>query len=206
MKKEKYKIAVLPGDGIGPEVIGEAVKVLRCAADTNGFQLDLQFADVGGVAIDKLAKKGDQEAFRFPKPSLHKGRHTYDVSYSGLKTAVINQLDQFWNGVSEKSAENIAASFQKTAIDIVAERVLRAARDMQLKRIVVGGGVAANSYLRRVLNGFKDYEVIFPSLLYCTDNGAMVAGIGYHYFKAGITSPLSLNAEARVPQFRNLYP
>ncbi|RKX81407.1 MAG: tRNA (adenosine(37)-N6)-threonylcarbamoyltransferase complex transferase subunit TsaD, partial [Spirochaetes bacterium] len=160
----------------------------------------------GGVAIDKLAKKGDQEAFRFPKPSLHKGRHTYDVSYSGLKTAVINQLDQFWNGVSEKSAENIAASFQKTAIDIVAERVLRAARDMQLKRIVVGGGVAANSYLRRVLNGFKDYEVIFPSLLYCTDNGAMVAGIGYHYFKAGITSPLSLNAEARVPQFRNLYP
>ncbi len=53
MKKEKYKIAVLPGDGIGPEVIGEAVKVLRCAADTNGFQLDLQFADVGGVAIDK---------------------------------------------------------------------------------------------------------------------------------------------------------
>ncbi|MCD6121008.1 MAG: tRNA (adenosine(37)-N6)-threonylcarbamoyltransferase complex transferase subunit TsaD [Spirochaetales bacterium] len=160
----------------------------------------------GGVAIDKLAKKGDQEAFRFPKPSLHKGRHTYDVSYSGLKTAVINQLDQFWNGVSEKSAENIAASFQKTAIDIVAERVLRAARDMQLKRIVVAGGVAANSYLRRVLNGFKDYEVIFPSLLYCTDNGAMVAGIGYHYFKAGITSPLSLNAEARVPQFRNLYP
>ena len=158
------------------------------------------------MAIDKLAKKGDQEAFRFPKPSLHKGRHTYDVSYSGLKTAVINQLDQFWNGVSEKSAENIAASFQKTAIDIVAERVLRAARDMQLKRIVVGGGVAANSYLRRVLNGFKDYEVIFPSLLYCTDNGAMVAGIGYHYFKAGITSPLSLNAEARVPQFRNLYP
>jgi len=160
----------------------------------------------GGVEIDKLARRGDDRAFHFPKPSLHKGKHTYDVSYSGLKTAVINQLEQFWNGYSDKTVENIAASFQKTAIDIVVERVLRAVRDTRIGRIVVGGGVAANSYLRSVLGNLKEYEVIFPSPIYCTDNGAMIAGIGYHYIKAGIQSSLSLNAEARVPQFRNLYP
>src|SRR6056297_75690 len=73
----------------------------------------------GGLAIDKLASKGDANAFSFPDPSLKKGEHRYDVSYSGLKTAVINQIDQFRNGESEKSAENIAASFQKTAIEMV---------------------------------------------------------------------------------------
>jgi N6-L-threonylcarbamoyladenine synthase len=76
----------------------------------------------GGVAIDKLSKTGDPRAFRFPKPSLHKGEAFYDVSYSGLKTAVIHQSDQFWNGKSEKSLANIAASFQRAAVDILVDR------------------------------------------------------------------------------------
>jgi N6-L-threonylcarbamoyladenine synthase len=80
------------------------------------------FGYPGGVIIDKMAEKGDHRAFRFPKPNLHKGDHTYDVSYSGLKTAVINQLDQFHNTDYEKTPENIAASFQKTAIDILMKR------------------------------------------------------------------------------------
>jgi N6-L-threonylcarbamoyladenine synthase len=160
----------------------------------------------GGVAIDRLARTGDPRAFQFPKPSLHKGEAFYDVSYSGLKTAVIHQSAQFWNGKSEKSLANIAASFQKAAIDILVDRALAAAEDTGLRRIVAGGGVAANSYLRERMAAEKGLDVIFPSLKLCTDNAAMVAGIGYHALVAGKLSSFALNAEARVPMFKRAYP
>jgi N6-L-threonylcarbamoyladenine synthase len=160
----------------------------------------------GGIAIDRLSKSGNPGAFRFPKPSLHKGDAAYDVSYSGLKTAVIHQSGQFWDGKSEKSVANIAASFQKAAIDILADRALAAARDAGLQRIVAGGGVAANSYLRERMAAEPGVEVIFPSLKLCTDNAAMVAGFGYHALVEGRVSDLSLNAEARVPMFKRTYP
>ncbi len=160
----------------------------------------------GGVAIDRLARRGNPDAFRFPKPSLHKGVHPYDVSYSGLKTAAVNQLEQFWNREHPKTKENIAASFQKAAIDILVGRALRAARDQGLARIVAGGGVAANSYLRGRLAAEEGLEVIFPSLWLCTDNAAMVAGLGGRLLQEGRRSGLDLNAEARVPLFRRAYP
>lgn len=160
----------------------------------------------GGAAIDRLARTGDARAFHFPRPSLHKGEAFYDVSYSGLKTAVIHQSDQFWNGKSEKSLANIAASFQKTAIDILADRAFAAAQDTGLRRIVVGGGVAANSYLRERMASEQGLEVIFPSLKLCTDNAAMVAGLGYHSLVEGKVSDFALNAEARVPMFKRVYP
>ncbi len=160
----------------------------------------------GGVAIDKLSRTGDPRAFHFPKPSLHKGEAYYDVSYSGLKTAVIHQLDQFWNGKAEKSVANIAASFQRAAIDILVDKTLAAANDMGLRRIVAGGGVAANSYLRQRMAEEKGIEAIFPPLSLCTDNAAMVAGFGFHALQDGRVSELSLNAEARVPVFKRKYP
>ena len=160
----------------------------------------------GGVAIDRLSRTGDPRAFHFPKPSLHKGKAYYDVSYSGLKTAVIHQLDQFWNGKAEKNLANIAASFQRAAVDILVDKVLAAAEDTGLRRIVAGGGVAANSYLRERLAGEKGLEVVFPSLTLCTDNAAMVAGFGFHALSDGAVSDLSLNAEARVPVFKRTYP
>ncbi len=160
----------------------------------------------GGVAIDRLAKEGDSSAFTFPDPSLHKGDHKYDVSYSGLKTAVVNQLDRFRNGAAEKSKENIAASFQKAAVDILMRRVRRALKDTGLTRVVAGGGVVANSLLRKELLELKGIETIIPSMLLCTDNGAMIAGIGYHYLKRGITSDYSMTASARVQAFRKKYP
>ncbi|HVP17698.1 MAG TPA: tRNA (adenosine(37)-N6)-threonylcarbamoyltransferase complex transferase subunit TsaD [Spirochaetia bacterium] len=160
----------------------------------------------GGVAIDKLSQTGNSRAFRFPRPVLNKGEAFYDVSYSGLKTAVIHQIDQFWDGVSEKNLANIAASFQRTAVDILVDKALAAARDSDLSRIVAGGGVAANSYLRRRLASEEGLEVIFPSLALCTDNAAMVAGLGYHLFCDGAVSDFTLNAEARVPVFKRSYP
>ncbi len=160
----------------------------------------------GGVAIDRLSGQGNPKAFTFPGPNLHKGEHRYDVSYSGLKNAVINQLDQFWDGVSEKSNENIAASFQKRAVDILVKRLLLAAEDTGLTRIVAGGGVAANSYLRSSLSAVDSLEVIFPPLELCTDNGAMIAGLGYHMLKRNGADPLTLGASARVEGFRKTYP
>jgi N6-L-threonylcarbamoyladenine synthase len=173
------------------------------------FDKVAKFYDIGfpgGVAIDRLSRTGNARAYRFPKPSLHKGEAFYDVSYSGLKTAVIHQSAQFWDGTSEKSVANIAASFQKAAIDILVDRTLAAASDTGLRRIVAGGGVAANSYLRERMAAEQGVEVIFPSLKLCGDNAAMVAGFGFHELAAGRVSDFSLNAEARVPMFKRSYP
>lgn len=164
------------------------------------------FGFPGGVALDRLAREGDDRAFVFPKPSLHKGDHRYDVSYSGLKTAAVTQLDQFWDRKYEKSKENIAASFQKAAISMLADRVRKLLADTGMKKLVAGGGVAANSRLRKDLQALEGVEVVFPSMKLCTDNGAMIAGIAYHYLRNGITSDLALNARARVPVFRKTYP
>ncbi|WP_455382585.1 tRNA (adenosine(37)-N6)-threonylcarbamoyltransferase complex transferase subunit TsaD [Salinispira pacifica] len=160
----------------------------------------------GGVVIDRLARKGDPAAFDFPDPSLHKGEHRYDVSYSGLKTAVANQLDQFWNRGYEKSLENIAASFERAAVDMLLRRLFRAVEDSGVARVVAGGGVAANSYLRKRLAERNDIETHFPPPELCTDNGAMVAGFGYHLLSRGERSPWSENVHARVSRFRHTYP
>ena len=193
----------------------EDLKVLGTTIDDacgEAFDKVAKFYNLGypcGVAIDRLAKKGNPKAFSFPKPSLHKGDHRYDVSYSGLKTAVINQLDQFWNKEYEKTPENISASFQKAAIDMIVDRVILAVKDTGINIVVAGGGVSANSYLRESLNTrikTENAKVIFPSMSLCTDNGAMIAGLAYHSLKQGKKSNLNLNAEARVPEFRRLYP
>jgi N6-L-threonylcarbamoyladenine synthase len=166
------------------------------------------FGYPGGAVIDKLAKTGDSGAFRFPLPNLYKGEHRCDLSYSGLKTAVINQLEQFRvkpaSGDSE--AADIAASFQKTAVEILLRSLFRAVEDTGLNTIVAGGGVAANSYLRSRLAEREDLRCIFPPQELCGDNGAMIAGLGYQYLARGEFSPLSVTASARVKAFRRRYP
>ncbi len=160
----------------------------------------------GGVAIDRLSKEGNPRAFNFPGPSLHKGDHRYDVSYSGLKTAVVNQLEQFHDPEYPVTPANIAASFQKTAINILLKRLDRAVEDTGIKKVVAGEGVAANSYLRSEIAKRESWDIMFPSLKLCTDNGAMIAGIGFHYLERGQLSDFSHNASARVPGFRRAYP
>lgn len=157
----------------------------------------------GGVMIDALAQKGDPMAFKFSGPKMNTSYHPYDISYSGLKTAVINQLEIFSTG-KPATAENIAASFQRVAVGMLIKRVERALKDTGLKRVSAGGGVAANSLVRSSLKAFENegYEVSFPSLKLCTDNGAMVAGLGYRYIQDGITSDFSLSASARVRAFK----
>lgn len=158
----------------------------------------------GGVVIDRLAKEGNPKAANFPMPNLKNmaDKHRYDVSYSGLKTAVINQIDQFWNPEYEKTNENICAAFQETAVKILLSRLFKAVEDTGIKTVVAGGGVAANSRLRSMLAERKDIRCIFPPLKLCTDNGAMIAGVGYHFLKRGDTSPWNTTACARVTEFK----
>jgi N6-L-threonylcarbamoyladenine synthase len=162
------------------------------------------FGYPGGAAIDNLAKSGNPGAYNFPLPSLHKGKSRSDLSYSGLKTAVIHQLDQFKAGTGEATVADLAASFQKTAIEILARSLFNAVEDTGIKTIVAGGGVAANSLLRSRLAERQDLSCIFPPLELCGDNGAMIAGIGYQYLARGETSPLSTTASARVEKIKKL--
>jgi N6-L-threonylcarbamoyladenine synthase len=166
------------------------------------------FGYPGGAVIDRLAAAGDDRAFHFPKPSLHKGEHRYDVSYSGLKTAAIHQLGQYRRAGAEASPENIAASFQRAAVDILLDRLWRAVEDSGLRTVVAGGGVAANSYLRRAVaapgSPGEGLDVRFPPLRLCGDNGAMVAGLGYRLLERGDRSGFDLNASARVPLYRRV--
>ena len=158
----------------------------------------------GGVVIDRLSKTGDPNAFLFPGPSLDRKEHPYDMSYSGLKTAVINQKDQFRNNGAPDTKENIAASFQRQAVGILMKRVKLALKDTGLKRVSAGGGVAANSLLRSELKALEKsgYTVTFPSLKLCTDNGAMIAGLAYRYLSDGYRDTTSLSASARVSAFK----
>ncbi|HAP44131.1 MAG: tRNA (adenosine(37)-N6)-threonylcarbamoyltransferase complex transferase subunit TsaD [Spirochaetes bacterium GWD1_61_31] len=161
------------------------------------------FGYPGGVAIDRLARSGDARACRFPVPFLYKGKHkTYDVSYSGLKTAAIRQLDQFWNPAYPRTDANLAAAFEKAAIDMLCGKLLLAAEDTGIKTIVAGGGVAANSYLRSVLANHPSLRCFFPPLALCGDNGAMIAGLGFRLLQRGDRAGLDLNASPRVAGFR----
>ncbi len=186
------------------EVVGTTIDD-ACGEAFDKVAKHYDFGFPGGKAIDDLARNGEADAFSFPDPSLHKGDHRYDVSYSGLKTAVVNQLDRFLRDGYEPTRENIAASFERVAIDIILRRIDRAVADTGMRRVVVGGGVAANTYLRRELVR-KKYEAFIPSLRLCTDNGAMIAGLGYHYVRHSRVSQLDENAFSRVPEFRRRYP
>lgn len=158
----------------------------------------------GGVVIDRLSKEGDPNAFMFPGPSMDRNEYPYDMSYSGLKTAVINQKDRFLVPGKEDSKANIAASFQRQAVGILMKRLRLALKDTGLKRVSAGGGVAANSLLRSELKELEKegYQVTFPSLKLCTDNGAMIAGLAYNYLRDGYRDDVTVSASARVNAFK----
>ena len=174
------------------------------------------FGYPGGAVIDKLAKSGDPDAFNFPLPHFTNKKNPCDFSYSGLKTAVIHQLETFrvkprtdasgqGEAATAADAADIAASFQKTAVEILLRGLFNAVKATGITTIVAGGGVAANSLLRSRLAERNDLRCIFPPFDLCGDNGAMIAGIGYQYLKRGITSPLTVTASARVQGFKRKF-
>ncbi len=154
----------------------------------------------GGPVIDKLAQRGDAQRFKFPRPMLHKPGCNF--SFSGIKTAVLNQVKKLPQPLDEQTLCDIAAGFQAAAVEVLVSKALRAAQDNDLERVVVAGGVACNSALRheceRRLTA-RGMEVFFPSPLLCADNAAMLAVAGNYYLEHGYTSPLDLNARANWP-------
>jgi len=146
----------------------------------------------GGFAIEKNAKTGDNKAYNFPKPKLKNKKLKYCFSYSGLKNALINQAESF-RLKKDPSINDLCASFQKVALDLVIDKFLLALNDYNIKTAVIGGGVASNQYFRDLLNQEskkKDFNLYYPKKELCTDNGAMVAGIAYHYYMNNIVSDL----------------
>jgi len=131
----------------------------------------------GGPALAKLAEEGDPTAFDLPRPMLN--RPGYDFSFSGLKTAVMLVVREAETaGQLATQRANIAASFQRAAVDTLVGRTLQAAGNEQLERIVIAGGVGANQLLRAEMARRFSGEVFYPRLQYCTDNGAMIAVAG----------------------------
>jgi N6-L-threonylcarbamoyladenine synthase len=151
----------------------------------------------GGRVIDQLARSGDRAAIRFPRAQLKKG--PYDFSFSGVKTAVWHYLKARPRAEWEPRIADIAASFQEAVVDMLLKPTLKAAAAQGVKRIVLAGGVAANSRLREKLQekaAGNECEVSFPSPKFCTDNGAMIALAGYEWLKRGRSDDYSLNADA----------
>jgi N6-L-threonylcarbamoyladenine synthase len=151
----------------------------------------------GGRIIDHLAESGNPKAIRFPRAHIKKG--SYEFSFSGIKTSVWHYLKSQRELQWETHVADIAASFQEAVVDMLVKPTFQAAVACGMSRIVLAGGVAANSRLRAKMtekaeaDGFKVY---FPSPKFCTDNGAMIALAGYHALKRGRRDDFRLNADA----------
>ncbi len=150
----------------------------------------------GGLPIDRLAQQGDPKAVRFPRalnvPDV------FEWSFSGLKTAVLNHVRK--GGMPQGQAlANLCASFQEAVADSLTKKMIAAARKLKLQRLVLCGGVAANSRLRALAQERaqeRDLTLFLPPPRLCTDNGAMIAVAGYHAAQRGIQADLGLGADA----------
>jgi N6-L-threonylcarbamoyladenine synthase len=152
----------------------------------------------GGVIIDRLAKKGNRKRIEFPRAM----RDSLDFSFSGLKTSLLVQIKKRECPFSEDELPDVAASYQEAIIDVLVEKTLRAAEIHSISRIVVCGGVAANSRLRERFteeSRLKGFHVYIPPPILCTDNAAMIAVVGWHLLTRGLKDSLDLNAVSRWP-------
>lgn len=172
----------------------------------------------GGPVIERLAQDGNPYAIDFPRAYLP-GR--FDFSFSGLKTAVLNFLrksnpplppltkggrggivNSKLQTLNPELIKDIAASFQSAVIDVLVEKTIEAAKNETLKRIVLSGGVSANSVLRKKMKEKareENIDVYFPPPYLCTDNAAMIASAGFYHFKSRKFADFSLNPEAYLP-------
>jgi tRNA N6-adenosine threonylcarbamoyltransferase len=151
----------------------------------------------GGRVIDTLAKNGDRTAIRFPRARFR--TDSYEFSFSGIKTAVWHYLQSRGKERWEGEIADIAASFQEAVVDMLVNPTVKAALASGVSRVVLSGGVAANSRLREKIKQRSDAEgidVFFPAPKFCTDNGAMIALAGYHWLKRGRRDDFRLNADA----------
>lgn len=168
------------------------------ALDKAGRTMGLAYP--GGVSIDKISSQGNENAFEFPHPKVTGS--PYDYSFSGLKTSVINIVHNKQQKNEELNVADLAASFQKAVVDYLLKNFESAAENFGYNKIVIAGGVSANSRLRSQAQQMckkHAWHLYIPELKYCGDNAAMIASQGYYEFKQGVLADESLNAYATMP-------
>jgi N6-L-threonylcarbamoyladenine synthase len=170
-------------------VIGQTID----DAAGEAFDKVARFLDLGhpgGPAIDRIALTGDANAIEFPRAMLHDG---LDVSFSGLKTSVINYVRKN----PTVSTADVAASFQYAVVDVLAAKARKAAQQIGAKTVALGGGVAANSLLRSTMTTVcaeSGWRLVLPSMGMCTDNAAMIASAGWYRLVADGPSSMDMGA------------
>ncbi len=180
------------------EIVGETLDDAAGEAfDKIARALDLGYP--GGPEIDKLAREGKPKEVEFPRATLKE--RSYDFSFSGLKSAVLNYLNQCKMKNEPINKEDIALGFQQSVIDQLVTNTLKACKERQVEELLIAGGVSANSALREEFKERaekKGIRVSFPPPILCTDNAAMVGACGYWYYVSGriekIQNRLDLNA------------
>lgn len=155
----------------------------------------------GGPIVDQLSRNGNPRSYNFPRPMID--HESYNFSFSGLKTAVLNKVNELKQEGKELDIPNIVASFQQAVVDVLVEKLMRAVSERKVSTISLAGGVAANSLLRETLTTMateRKLRFLYPDLSLCTDNGAMVASLAYYkYTRANQTAEMDLDAMANAP-------
>jgi N6-L-threonylcarbamoyladenine synthase len=183
---------------------GKAKVIGRTVDDAAGEAFDkiaraLKLGYPGGPIIDRLSQEGNPRAIEFPRAYLDSD-HRFDFSFSGLKSAALNQINSSRQKGEELSLPDMAASFQAAVVEVLVYKALKAADEYQVDTLLLAGGVAANGSLRDTLlkeGRERDLSVYIPPVHLCTDNAPMVAAAAYPLFLQGVRAPLDLNA---IPQ------
>lgn len=190
---------VLVKDYLEMEVIGSTIDDAAGEAfDKSAKILGLPYP--GGPLVDKYAQEGDANKFKFNKPSIA----NFDYSFSGLKTSIlyfIQKETQKNSTFIEEEMPHLCASIQKTIIDILFDKLIKAAKEHKITQIAIAGGVSANSELRKRLQeeGRKrNWDVFIPKFEYCTDNAAMIAVTAYYQYLQGDFADQSVTVEPRL--------
>lgn len=154
----------------------------------------------GGPEIDKLAREGNPQAISFPRARVEGA--PYDFSFSGVKSAVLNYINQRNMQGQEIPKADLAASFQQSVIAVLVDHTMKAAEEFQIRHVAIAGGVAANRGLRSAMQAAceeKNLRLYYPSPIYCTDNAAMIGTAAYYEYQKGVRHGWDLNA---VPNLR----
>ncbi|MDT0701269.1 tRNA (adenosine(37)-N6)-threonylcarbamoyltransferase complex transferase subunit TsaD [Staphylococcus chromogenes] len=152
----------------------------------------------GGPHVDRLAHEGE-DTYDFPRVWLEPG--SYDFSFSGLKSAVINKLHNLKQKGETPIPENVAASFQNSVVEVLVGKAIRACEAYSVQQLIVAGGVASNQGLREALHqatSEKGIQLTIPPRALCTDNAAMIGAAAYYIYQKGITADLDLNGKSQM--------
>jgi N6-L-threonylcarbamoyladenine synthase len=150
----------------------------------------------GGPSVQKAAEEGDPNRFQFPRAWLE---GTRNFSFSGLKTAVLYETQNLKKRSRVLPVEDLAASFQAAAVEVLFKKTMNAARECGAREIVVAGGVSANRALRKAFQSQTEFKVHIPPLSLCTDNAAMIAAAGYYRFALGHVASLDIDVQPTWP-------